>query len=189
MVLEAAGTTWFSCGGTPKWRNTFNVTTSLSKTWFHPLFNYGSEWSAWHLSSEVAKFSLRNYRSTGGYTARDDVDFAGNLTFQDWFDALHLRMPDPVMPVCYAGTFAVKPENILTSRRNWSRMLKLLERGDNIIEGHYAERTYAAVLMPNLPLRLQERIIQLSRGFRMCSYTAGFCGLLYGCSENDANII
>lgn len=187
VVHEAAGTTGFSCGSVPKWRNTFNTTSFPSKTWFHSLLNYGSEWSAWHLSSEVAKFGIRNYRSAGGYTARDDVDFAGNLTFQDWFDALHLRMPDPVMPVCYAGTFAVKPKNILTSRRIWSRMLKLLERGDNIIEGHYAERTYAAVLMPNLPLRLQERIIHLSTGFRPCSYTAGFCGSLYGCSESFAN--
>ena len=119
------------------------------------------------------------------YAARDDVDFAGNLTFQNWFEALKLPMPHPVMPVCYAGTFAAKPKNIFASRTVWSTMLKLLERGDNVIEGHYAERTYAAAWMPYLPRHVYEEIIRLSRGFRRCSYTgaAGFCGLLYGCSD------
>ena len=64
-------------------------------------------------------------------------------------------------------------------------MLKLLERGDNVIEGHYAERTYAAALMPYLPRHVHEDIIRLSRDFRRCSHKAadGFCGLLYGCSD------
>ena len=155
----------------------------MSKTWFHTLFNYGSEWSAWHLSSEVVKFHLRKYRSAGNYASRDTVDFVGNVTIQDWFDALQFPVPGPVIPICYAGTFAAKPNNIFASRRVWSRMLKLLERGDNIIEGHYAERTYAAVLMPHLPSYVYEGIIQLSRGFRTCSYTVGFCGSLYGCSS------
>jgi len=135
------------------------------------------------LSSEVANFWLRKYRSAGGYAARDDVDFAGNLTLKDWFDALQWPMPGPVMPICYAGTFATKPKNIIASRMVWSKMLNLLERGDNIIEGHFAERTYAAVLMPSLPLHLHEQIIQMSTGVRKCSYTSGFCGLLYGCSR------
>ena len=183
VVQEADGTAGFSCGSTPNWRNTLDMSTFLSKTWFHNFFNYGSEWSAWHLSSEVAKFRLRTYNSAGGYAPRDNVDFSGGLTFKDWFDALELPLPGIVMPVCYAGTFAAKPEKIFASRKVWSRMLKLLERGDNIMEGHYAERTYAAVLMPHIPPRIQEQIVRLSRGVRMCSYTPGFCGLLYGCSD------
>ena len=184
VIQEAAGTTGFSCGSVPNWFNTFDRATFLSRTWFHTVFNYGSEWSAWHVSSEVAKFHFTKYNSAGGYAARDDVDFAGNLTFENWFAALKLPMPHPVMPVCYAGTFAAKPKNIFASRTVWSTMLKLLERGDNIIEGHYAERTYAAALMPYLPRHVYERIIRLSKGFRLCSYTAGFCGLLYGCSDD-----
>ena len=183
MVKEAAGTLGFSCGSTPNWRNTFDSTSFMSKTWFHTLLNYGLDWSAWHLSSEVTKFSLENYRSAGGYTTHDDVDFAGRLTFEDWFSSLQLPIPGPVMPVCYAAAFAAKTKNIFASRVVWQRMLKLLERGDNIIEGHYAERTYATVLMDSLPMHLHDQIIRLSKGFRMCSYTPGFCGLLYGCSD------
>ena len=184
VVQEAAGgTTGFSCGSAPNWRNTLDATRFLSKTWFHSLLNYGSEWSAWHLSSELVKFHSSEYRSAGGYAPRDDVEFAGNLTFGDWFDALQMPLPGPVMSVCYAGVFAAKPANIFASNSVWSRMLKLLERGDNIIEGHYAERTYAAVLMPRIPPHVYEQIIRISRGVRKCSYTTGYCGLLYGYRE------
>ena len=184
MVHEAAGLTGFSCGSAPHRKNTFAGSAFLSKTWFHSFFNYGTAWSAWHLSSELADFRITNYFAAGGYDARDNVVFANNLTFADWWNALHEPMPGPVIPVCYAGAFAAKPANILASRRIWSRMLNLLERGDNIIEGHFAERTHAAILMPRLPPKIYERILRLSSGVRKCSYTAGYCGLLYGCSND-----
>lgn len=181
VVLEASGTTGFSCGSVPDWRNAHERSKLMSKTWFHTQFNYGSRWSAWHLSSEVGKFRLSDYHSAGGYVARDDVDFVGSLSFEEWFDALKFPLPGPVIQVCYAGTFAAKTANIIASRAIWSSMLKLLERGDNIIEGHYAERSYAAVLMPSLPLHLNELMIHLAKGVRKCSYTTVFCGSLYSC--------
>ena len=141
------------------------------------------DWSAWHLSTELANFSLNSYTAVGGYETRDQVAFANNLTYTDWWSALQEPMPGPVIPVCYAAAFAAKPANIIASREVWSRMVELLERGDNIIEGHYAERTYAAILLPPLSPQIHERIICLSRGVRRCSYTAGFCGMLYGCSD------
>jgi hypothetical protein len=43
-----------------------------------------------------------------------------------------------------AITFAARPANIIASRLVWKRMLKLLERGDNIMEGHYSVGKYHA---------------------------------------------
>jgi hypothetical protein len=58
-----------------------------------------------------------------------------------------------------------------------------LHLGDNIVEGHYAERTYAAVLLPSLPRGAVERVRCLSRSARRCSHTMGYCGTLYGCDK------
>jgi hypothetical protein len=57
-------------------------------TWFHTLLNYDADWSFWHLTSEVAKFSLEGYKSAGNYEAHDETSFASNLTFSDWWDGL-----------------------------------------------------------------------------------------------------
>ena len=182
VIREAAGSVGFSCGSSPHWRNTLKKAPFLSRSWFHSLSNYGAEWSAWHLSSELAKFQLSNYQSAGGYASSNSDEFASNLTFDTWWGALGTPMPGPLMLVCYAGTFATKPANIIASRRVWLRMLTILERGDNIVEGHYAERTYAALLMPSVPSHIHDRILCLSTGVRKCAHTAVFCGLLYGCS-------
>jgi len=119
----------------------------------------------------------------GNYEARDDVSFAGNLTFVGWWDALGVAMPRPIMPVCYVGTFAARPANIIASRPVWKRQLKLLERGDNIVEGHYSERTFAALLLPTLPAHVVKQLQCVSKGVRRCAYTMGYCGTLYGCNN------
>lgn len=82
---------------------------------------------------------------------------------------------------------AARPANILASRAVWTRMVTLLERGDNILEGHYAERTFAAVLLPALPPHAVETILCQSRSVRQCSHTAGYCGTLYGCAPRKGN--
>mmetsp|Transcript_35170 Transcript_35170/g.87966 ORF Transcript_35170/g.87966 Transcript_35170/m.87966 type:complete len:442 (-) Transcript_35170:57-1382(-) len=184
VVEEASGFTGYSCGRLPDWRLTFDKTYFPSKTWFHTLLNYDADWSFWHLSSEVSKFIQADYKSNGKYEARDGKSFAGNLTFVDWWDGLGVPLPGPIMPVCYAGVFAAKPANIIASRAVWARMLRLLERGDNILEGHYSERTYAAVLLPALPPHAVKKIQSLSRSVRRCSHAVGFCGTLYGCETN-----
>ncbi len=183
VIEEAAGPTGFGCCSAPNWRNSLETTKFTSRSWFHTLLNYDAQWSAWHLSSEVTTYRLNHYSAARGYDIRDDVEFASNLTFKGWLSALEMHPLGSVMPICYAGSFAAKAANILASRQVWSRMLKLLARGDNIEEGHYAERTHAAILMPRLPPNLHDRIICLSRGVRKCSYTAGYCGVLYGCSD------
>ena len=40
---------------------------------------------------------------SGKYEARDAINFAGNLTFVDWWDALGVAMPRPIVPICYGG--------------------------------------------------------------------------------------
>jgi hypothetical protein len=51
------------------------------------------------------------------------------------------------MPVCYLGLFAARERQILTQPYEvWERMEQSLTRANNIVEGHYAERLWAALL-------------------------------------------
>ena len=54
------------------------------------------------------------------------------------------------VPVCYGGVFAVKKEQFLQQTvRSWRNLEKSLTREDNLVEGHYAERMWAAILSNN----------------------------------------
>ena len=195
-VAQAAGPAGFSCGSMPKWRLTYDHANFPSMTWFHTMLNLGADMSYWHVSSEMAKYQLRAYKSTGNYAFETQDNFASNLSFTEWWSALGVRMPGPIMPVCFAATFAVKPANIVVSRPAWVRMERLLERGANLEEGHYAERTYAALLTPALPPRV---VVQLKCASEASMRTvplvsvgscgmrgaAGDCGTMW-CSRRNA---
>eukprot|EP00306_Pavlova_sp_CCMP459_P006203 CAMPEP_0185169030 /NCGR_PEP_ID=MMETSP1139-20130426/16715_1 /TAXON_ID=298111 /ORGANISM="Pavlova sp., Strain CCMP459" /LENGTH=361 /DNA_ID=CAMNT_0027734553 /DNA_START=166 /DNA_END=1248 /DNA_ORIENTATION=+ len=52
-----------------------------------------------------------------------------------------------VVPVCYGGSFAATREAIQhRPRALWRALASMLERGDNIEEGHYTERLWAVAL-------------------------------------------
>jgi hypothetical protein len=67
---------------------------------------------------------------------------------KDWKDAMNFVVPrSDAVPVCYGGMFAAKKKQLLNQPiEAWQNMDKSLSRGDNIIEGHFAERMWAALL-------------------------------------------
>ncbi len=68
----------------------------------------------------------------------------------EWIDRLKLHpvaVSQNIVPVCYGGVFAVTASQIARhSKPVWKAIEKSLSRGDNIIEGHYAERIWAPLL-------------------------------------------
>ena len=51
------------------------------------------------------------------------------------------------IPVCYGGMFAAKKKQILNQPEQvWQNVVTSLGRGNNILEGHYAERLWAPAL-------------------------------------------
>ncbi len=70
---------------------------------------------------------------------------------KDWKDSMQFVIPkSKVLPVCYGGIFAAKKRHMLNQPKDvWERMVKSLARGDNIIEGHFAERLWAPILSYN----------------------------------------
>ena len=68
--------------------------------------------------------------------------------FKSWKEDLGFVIPESeTMPVCYRGSFAVQKKQFLNHRKEaWEKMVSSLSRGDNIVEGHYAERVWASIL-------------------------------------------
>ena len=70
-----------------------------------------------------------------------------------WLNDMGIDFPT-YAPVCYGGNFAAKATQIYSKRMIWERIETSLMRGDNIEEGHFAERAWAALL--SHPLTLEE---------------------------------
>lgn len=93
------------------------------------------------------------------YKRIDGKDFGNKkVSFQNkkfpnfgaWIDRLKLHplaVSQNLVPVCYGGVFAVTKSQIAKyPKRVWKSIEKSLSRGDNIVEGHYAERMWAPLL-------------------------------------------
>ena len=190
VVAEASGPAGFSCGKLPNYTLTFDKTKPFRKAWFDTIFNHGAEWSFWHDVSEISKFTLDSYVSYGWYHNELNEEnkklfsVSEVPTFEMWWKMLGAPELDKIMPVCYSGFFAAQKRNIMYAAPALARMQHMLERGDNIIEGHYAERSFAALLLPQLPANITEQILCLANAFRRCKGSAGYCGILYGCHSD-----
>jgi hypothetical protein len=68
----------------------------------------------------------------------------------EWIDKLSLSpiaVATNLVPVCIGGVFAVtKSQMKKQPRQSWEAIEKSLSRGDNIQEGHFSERLWAALL-------------------------------------------
>lgn len=92
------------------------------------------------------------------YVRNDGGDLGEEVPFHNnkfpnlgvWADHVHLHpsaMTQNIVPVCCGGVWAVTSHQIAKHPKSvWMAIAKSLSRGDNIIEGHYAERLWASLL-------------------------------------------
>ena len=130
--------------------------------------------SAWHIPSILGEFAMENYTSFTD-TQQTGIPFNSPVRpLREW--AKHSRVipawavdrifDRKLVPVCYGGQFAVLKENIeRIGLGGFATLRDALTRGDNIEEGHFAERLWAAILTSK-PLwpefaRIEKRLISL----------------------------
>ena len=78
-------------------------------------------------------FQNENYKNLNDYETKMGFVVPQKSTFQ---------------PACFGGFFAVKKGNMLNQPEGvWKKFQTSLERGDNIIEGHYAERLWESLFI------------------------------------------
>lgn len=124
--------------------------------------------SRWHVRSEVLSFRMASYASAAllaPVAAVADAEWRSNgsrfTSPLDMFEFLARALSEDellrlleadVVPVCYGGSFAVTRRRVhAVGQPTFSRLRALLDRGaDSIEEGHYMERTWAALLAPTM---------------------------------------
>ena len=120
---------------------------------------------SWHKTEDLSAYMADAYNTTWDQAKRANAQ-GNHATFKAairplgaWWRSLQIAELDTssrrFVPVCYGGGFATTADAI---RRvplpAWNRVVQSLERGENIEEGHYMERSWAALL--TAPLQLKE---------------------------------
>ncbi|KAL7513920.1 hypothetical protein ACHAXN_012541 [Cyclotella atomus] len=129
--------------------------------------------SAFHETATLSTFAMDSYqRNRKGYTL-DSTEFKSQYeTLGSWWKSLEIEPVGDLTPVCFGGVFAASLTNIRKKSQEFWHALEInLSRGNNIQEGHYAERSWA-LLMSTPPESFQVRaLIEHSDGvyINMCS--------------------
>ena len=125
--------------------NGFSCGTVISKS---------SRRSAYHKLGRLFKFKMKVYTSNKKVYADhgDDAPFNSDIT--DLGSFINIIDPGPLpelVQVCYGGSFAASVSNIRkTKSSTWETAEKILSRGDNIVEGHFMERSWGMLLSTHL---------------------------------------
>jgi len=136
--------------------------------------------SMWHLAEALEKFTFNEYdRTSAKYSKVDNVKFNPGISFDHWLTGVNISLPR-VTPVCYGGNFAVKVAHILKVKTITNNLVQSLSRGDNIVEGHYSERSWAGLLSATLPENAQAELLAITRETLPHMDMAG---ALHGCDD------
>lgn len=109
--------------------------------------------SAYFDSEALSHFRMDEYeQNMKNYTATDQVEFKSNFTnLGVYSQSLGIGPMQKIVPVCYGGVFAASVTQIKQRDLSlWKRIQASLERGNNIEEGHFVERSWAYLLSPPL---------------------------------------
>lgn len=103
--------------------------------------------SAFADSRALGKFELRGDDPTYHGDGKEPFKSAYE-NLESWLAvALRSKLPAPATPVCFGGSFAVKTGNIIKNAHVWPSLTQSLGRADQLEEGHFAERSWAGLLM------------------------------------------
>ncbi|CAJ1946504.1 unnamed protein product [Cylindrotheca closterium] len=97
----------------------------------------------------------------GKYIAvpNDNTHFKSRFdNFGTWLKYVGIRLPNPFTEVCYGGNFAIKLSRARKLTNELHAMESSLRRGDNIEEGHFAERAWAGIFSKPLSEEQQLRL-------------------------------
>ena len=103
-----------------------------------------------HNQTQLENFQIKSHQRLKRDKEVKKYTFANSQypNFKAWKDDIGFRIPhSEAIPVCYGGMFAVQKKQIIKQPEHvWQKIVNSLGRGNNIVEGHYAERMWASVL-------------------------------------------
>eukprot|EP00980_Cylindrotheca_fusiformis_P004885 scaffold1038_cov100-Cylindrotheca_fusiformis.AAC.8 len=140
MLEVAASEAGFSCGIVPE---------TLGRG---SLKKQELQLSAHFHAESLRAFQISSYGSRADYKS-DSIPFESDYhTLGSFYDHLGAEPVDrEIVQVCFGGVFAASVSRIKQQKTKvWKRLEESLSRGDNIQEGHYAERMWGMLLAPPL---------------------------------------
>mmetsp|Transcript_85409 Transcript_85409/g.164440 ORF Transcript_85409/g.164440 Transcript_85409/m.164440 type:complete len:404 (+) Transcript_85409:81-1292(+) len=139
-----------------------------------------SDISAFAKSSALSEFA---FPESAVYHTINGVPFKSPYrNLKSWLtEALSADLPTPATPVCYGGNFVAKLRNIMKNTRVWTALARSLERATSLEEGHFAERSWAGLLMDISQIDLGNVMCAARKVFDM--YDVSYYGILQGCDS------
>ena len=140
--------------------------------------------SIFHNTAQLALFEVAHYTIHWQPSGRNDTGFipAKLRPLGEWARYMNYTLPWPAAPVCYGGSFAVKASRIAPKRQLMKRFEEALSHGNNIEEGHYAERSWAA-LFHSIDGREGMLTPMLKWATSELNQNGGYMGMLLGCRK------
>ena len=122
--------------------------------------------SAYHDTTKLSQFQIGEYTRSKGYSPNGYIPFTSSyVNLGAYWLAINVTLAQKLVPVCYGGSFAASVENIYKQdMKMWMKLEISLARGDNIEEGHFVERSWAALLSNPLELLQIEALQNYSTG-------------------------
>ena len=143
-----------------------------------------SQFSTWHETDKLHTFHMESYNSGATTYKKSDAQvFSRGENLGQWLRTVRIVLPSPVTPVCYGGNFAARGASLHAAKDAASRMELALRRGDNIVESHFAERTWAGLLMSDIPDHLANSLISMRQDFSF--HSRDMPGMLVGCASSS----
>ena len=128
---------------------------------------------SWHRTDKLMSFSMAVYNKTWNQNREGSGSFEaphGMRTLGCWAKAV--RLPRELTarrfwPVCYGGGFTASRDAARRlPRQVWRNLERSLRRADNIEEGHYMERTWAALFTQPLSYAEESALACAIQGVR-----------------------
>lgn len=95
-------------------------------------------------------------------------------------EAVRTLLARPLWPMCYGGSFVARSSEVIKwPHALWRWLATSMSRGDNIAEGHFAERLWGALLTPALTREQEDALLCATEHVRT---TGGYYGMLVGCA-------
>ena len=147
----------------------------------------------WYDASKLRLFKptryINKWDQMPSHLQNRSISFNTNITFGDWIQSM--KLPQHIQarrywPICYRGAFITSRADINRIPLSvWERIERSMRRGNNIVEGHYMERTWAALLTQ--PLDKNEERAMLC-AIQSSKFNPDKFGSVYGCRTQCSNL-
>jgi hypothetical protein len=166
-------------------RSRYNVSVDVAKDEprdiFHPTNPNVTVLGDWVDSLPIYNFSLGNKakhqqqkQKVWDANKQQAVDFIPTTTTPQYVNEF--------MPVCFGGIFMTKWDRLRYAPvGNWSHIVQSLARGDNLEEGHFMERMWAALLSEPISQSTQRLLLQSnnSNNYKVCKLGSSCKGMVF----------